>query len=129
MEEIGKAAALAVVGALCALAVKKTAPEVGLVLSLAAGLAVLSLALGAAEGVRDLMDALAGTAGLSPAVLAPVIKTVGIAILTRITAEVCRDAGEGGIAAFAETAGAAMALSVAVPLLRAVLETVTGLLW
>lgn len=129
MEEIGKAAALAVAGALCALAVKKTAPEVGLVLSLAAGLAVLSLALGAAEGVRDLMDALAGTAGLSPAVLAPVIKTVGIAILTRITAEVCRDAGEGGIAAFAETAGAAMALSVAVPLLRAVLETVTGLLW
>ena len=54
---------------------------------------------------------------------------VGIAILTRVTAEVCRDAGEGGIAAFAETAGAAMALSVAVPLLRAVLETVTGLLW
>ena len=121
MEEIGKVAAIAVAGALCALVVRKTAPEVGLVLA--------SLALGAVEGVRDLMDVLAGTAGLSPAVLSPVIKTVGIAILTRVTAEVCRDAGEGGIAAFAETAGAAMALSVAVPLLRAVLETVTGLLW
>ena len=129
MEEIGKVAAIAVAGALCALVVRKTAPEVGLVLALTAGLVLLSLALGAVEGVRDLMDVLAGTAGLSPAVLSPVIKTVGIGILTRVTAEVCRDAGEGGIAAFAETAGAAMALSVAVPLLRAVLETVTGLLW
>lgn len=129
MEEIGKAAAIAVAGALCALVVKKTVPEVGLALSLAVGALLLSLALGAAEGVRGLMDTLAETAGLSPAVLAPVIKTVGIAILTRVTAEVCRDAGEGGIAAFAETAGAAMALFVAVPLLRAVLETVTGLLW
>ena len=99
-----------------------------MVLSLAAGMAVLALALGAVEGVRDLMDALTETAGLSPAVLAPVIKTVGIAILTRVTAEVCRDAGEGGIAALAETAGAATALFVAIPLLRAVLETVTGLL-
>ena len=129
MEEIGKFAAIAVAGALCAMVVRKTAPVVVLVLALTAGLVLLSLALGAVEGVRDLMDVLAGTAGLSPAVLSPVIKTVGIAILTRVTAEVCRDAGEGGIAAFAETAGAAMALSVAVPLLRAVLETVTGLLW
>ncbi len=99
-----------------------------MVLSLAAGMALLALALGALEGVRDLMDTLTETAGLSPAVLAPVIKTVGIAILTRVTAEVCRDAGEGGIAAFTETAGAATALFVAAPLLRAVLETVTGLL-
>lgn len=129
MEEMGKVAALAVAGALCAVVVKKSAPEVGLVLSLAAGAVLLSLALGAVEGVRDLMDTLAETAGLSPAVLAPVIKTVGIAVLSRVTAEVCRGAGEGGIAAFAETAGAAMALFVAVPLLRAVLETVTGLLW
>ena len=56
------------------------------------------------------------------------LKTVGIAILTHISAEVCRDAKESGIAAFVETAGAAVALCVALPLLRAVLDTVTGLL-
>ena len=77
---------------------------------------------------RALMDELGEAAGLSPAVLAPVLKTVGIAILTHISAEVCRDAKESGIAAFVETAGAAVALCVALPLLRAVLDTVTGLL-
>ena len=53
---------------------------------------------------------------------------MGIAILTRIAAELCRDAGEGGIAAAAETAGAAAAVLTALPLLRAVLSTITGLL-
>ena len=74
------------------------------------------------------MDTLADTAGLSPAVLAPVVKTVGIAVLTRVSAELCRDAKEGGIAAFVETAGAAAALLVSLPLLKTVLSMVTGLL-
>lgn len=128
MDEIGRAAAVAVAAAICAVVVKKSAGEVAMVLSLAAGAAILILTLGAVEGVRTLMDDLADAAGLAPAVLAPLVKTVGIAILTRVCAEVCRDAGEGGIAAFLETAGAAMALFVALPLLRAVLDTVIALL-
>ena len=67
-------------------------------------------------------------AGRAGAWRAAVLKTVGIAIRTHISAEVCRDAKESGIAAFVETAGAAVALCVALPLLRAVLDTVTGLL-
>ena len=89
---------------------------------------MLGAALGAIEEVRALADELGELIGLSPAVLAPVLKTVGIAILTRIAAELCRDAGEGGIAAAAETAGAAAAVLTALPLLRAVLSTITGLL-
>ena len=61
-------------------------------------------------------------------VLAPVVKTVGVAIITRVTVEVCKDAGEGGIAAFVEIAGSAVALYLALPLVRAVLSAITGLL-
>ena len=128
MEAVGKIAAIAVVAALCALVVRQNAREVGLVLALLAGALILSQALGAVEAIRDLMADLGDRAGLSPAVLAPVVKTVGIAILTRIAAEVCRDAQEGGIAAFVETTGAALALYVALPLMRAVLDTVSQLL-
>ena len=128
MPDMVKIAAVAVAAALCAVVVKKNASELGLVLALAAGTVILGLSLGALEGVRELMDTLGDTAGLSPAILAPVLKTVGIAILTRIAAELCRDAKENGIAAFVETAGAASALFVALPLLRTVLSMVTGLL-
>ena len=125
---MGEIAALAVAAALCALVVKREAGGAALVLGLAAGAVILGQVLGAAEAVRARMDELGERAGLSPAVLDPVIKTVGIAIVTRVAAEVCQDAKEGGIAAFVETAGAACALFVCLPLLQAVLVMVTGLL-
>ena len=128
MPDMVKIAAIAVAAALCAVVVKKNVAELGMVLALCAGAIILSCSLGALEGVKELMDTLADTAGLSPAVLAPVVKTVGIAVLTRVSAEHCRDAKEGGFAAFVETAGAAAALLVSLPLLKTVLSMVTGLL-
>ena len=128
MPDMVKIAAIAVAAALCAVVVKKNVAELGMVLALCAGAIILSCSLGALEGVKELMDTLADTAGLSPAVLAPVVKTVGIAVLPRVSAELCRDAKEGGIAAFVETAGAAAALLVSLPLLKTVLSMVTGLL-
>ena len=128
METMLKVAAAAVLAALCAVVVKSSARQLALVLSIAAAALVLTLALGAAEDVVAMAEELRAMAGLSPAVVAPVLKTVGIAILTHIASQVCRDAGEGGIAAAAETAGTALALCAALPLLRAVLETVGQLL-
>ena len=141
MEQVIQVTGLCVVGALLALVVKRGSPETALLLAVGAAVVVaLALAgvvkellaflgeLGSVESVRALMDELGEAAGLSPAVLAPVLKTVGIAILTHISAEVCRDAKESGIAAFVETAGAAVALCVALPLLRAVLDMLLELM-
>ena len=128
MEDMLRVAALAVAAALCAVVVRKNVREIGIVVALAAGAVILTVSLDAIGSVRALMDRLGELAGLSPAVLAPVLKTVGIAIVTKVAAEVCRDAGEGGIASFVEIAGAALALLTALPLLEAVLNTITGLL-
>ena len=128
MGDMLRVAALAVAAALCAVVVRKNVREIGVVVALAAGAVILTLSLDAIGSVRALMDRLGELAGLSPAVLAPVIKTVGIAIVARVASEVCRDAGEGDIASFVEIAGAALALLTALPLLEAVLDTITGLL-
>ncbi len=128
MESVVKIAAVAIIAALCAVVVKKQAPELGLVLGLLAGALILSFSIPALKNVKELMETLADTAGLSPAVLMPVVKTVGIAIVTKLAAEVCRDAKEGGIAAFVETAGAAGALLVCLPLMEAVLSMIGELL-
>ena len=117
-----KVGAVAVIAALCAVMIKGTARQLALVLSLAAGAIILGLALGAVE------DVVAMAEDLQDMVVAPVIKTVGIAILTHIAVQVCKDAGEGGIAAVTETAGSALALCTALPLLRAVLDTIAALL-
>ena len=123
-----KIAAIAVIAALCAVTVKKQTPELGLVLGLFAGCFILFCSLDALKEVKELIQKLADTAGISPAVVTPVIKTVGIAIVTKIAAEICKDAKEGGIASFVEIAGAAGALVVCLPLLESVLAMITELL-
>lgn len=128
MDDIFKIAAVAVTAALCAAVVNRQVREIGLVLALAAGALILGGVFQAAGAVRDVLRELAQLAGLAPAVLSPLLKTVGIAVVSRLSAELCRDVGEGGIAAFVETAGAVLALYVSLPLLRAVLNAITQLL-
>ena len=123
-----KLAAVGVTAAVLSAVLKKNAPEFSLLLALAAGLWMLALAADGLAAAVALMRELADQAGLSEALLEPVVKTVALSILTRLTAEVCRSAGEGGVAAFVETAGAALALLAALPLVRAVAQLMGELL-
>ena len=126
--DIFKLSALAVTAALCALVLRRQVPELALVLTLAAGTILLGQAMDCVAGVRGLTDSLARTAGLSIQVWKPVWKTVGIGLVTRLASAVCKDAGEGGVAAFLETAGSALALLAALPLAEAVFDTLSSLL-
>ena len=128
MELMEQAAAVAVTAAVCAAVVRRGAPEIALVLGLAAGTWVLLSVLGSLEAVASLMEELSQLAGLDRAVVEPVFKTVALSILTKLTSEVCRAAGEGGIAAAVETAGTVLALAVALPLARGVLELMKEML-
>ena len=83
---------------------------------------------GSLRAAVALMEELARQAGLSEALLEPVVKTVALSILTKLTVEICRSAGEGGVAAFVETAGTALALLAALPLVRAVAQLMGELL-
>ena len=126
--DIFKLSALAVVAALCALTLRGKVPELAVVLALAAGVLLLGQAVDAMAAVRGLTDSLAHTAGLSPNLCQPVWKTVGIGVMTRLSSAVCKDAGEGGVAAFLETAGTALALLTALPLIETVFDTLSALL-
>ena len=126
--DIFKLSALAVVAALCALTLRGKVPELAVVLALAAGVLLLGQAVDAMAAVRGLTDSLAHTAGLSPNVWQPVWKTAGIGVMTRLSSAVCKDAGEGGVAAFLETAGTALALLTALPLIETVFDTLSALL-
>ena len=126
--DIFKLAALAGTAALCALVIRKQVPELAVVLALTAGCLLLGQTVEAFSAVRGLADRLSRAGQLSSEVWTPVWKTVGIGIVTRLSAAVCRDAGEGSVAAFLETAGAVLALLCALPLMEAVLETLGALL-
>ena len=125
MDLMVKVAAGAITAAVLGVVLRKNTPELALLLALAAGLWMVALVADGLGAVVALMEELTSLAGLSEELLEPVVKTVALSILTRLTAEVCKSAGEGGVAAFVETAGTVL---VALPLVRAVVLMMTEML-
>ncbi|MDE6591360.1 MAG: stage III sporulation protein AD [Oscillospiraceae bacterium] len=128
MSDIIKVAAAAAAAAVCAVVVRRQAPELGLVLAACAGAVIVLYCSEALRATVELMDKLVETGGLSAQVVEPVMKTAGIAIVTRLSADFCRDAKEGGLASAVELAGTALALAAVLPLMSAVVEMLTGLI-
>lgn len=123
-----KIAAAAVAAALCAVVVRRQSPEIALALGIGACALIVLSCSGALESAVELADKLAQTGGLSAQVVEPVLKTAGIAIVTRLAADFCKDAKEGGLASAVELGGTALALAAALPLMTAVLDVLTQLL-
>ena len=126
---MGKIAAAAVTAALFGTVVRRGAPELALLLTVTAGVWILTAVLDGLGAAAAMAERLAQLAQLDAATVGPVLKTVVVALVTRITAEICRGAGEGGLAAFVETAGTILALTAALPLMAAVLTMLEELLW
>ncbi len=59
--------------------------------------------------------------------LVTVLKALGITYLSSLAAELCRSAGEGGLAGLMEMAGKAELLLLCIPLFRSVLEMALSL--
>lgn len=117
-----KVAAAGVIAAFCAVVVRKQTPELASALTVCAGAMILLYCSGALSAAVDFMEKLVEAGSLSPEVIAPVVKVTGIAIVTRLSADFCRDAREGALAAAVETAGSALALLTVLPLMSAVLD-------
>lgn len=128
MESVLKIAVVAVAGAICVVTLKKLTPEIGVVLGILVGITILHLIMPYLKSIKDAMDRITEIANISPALLSPIVKIVGISIITRLASEVCRDTKESGIASFVELSGAVTALVVSVPLMETVLEMVMELL-
>ena len=126
---MGKIAAAAVTAALFGTVVRRGSPELALLLTVTAGVWILTAVLDGLGAAAAMAERLAQLAQMDAAVAGPVLKTVVVALVTRITAEICRGAGESGLAAFVETAGTILALTAALPLMAAVLTMLEELLW
>lgn len=127
MDIIVKAAAAGIVVSVIALLIKKSNPELSFLIGAAGVVVILFTAAQMLAEIKQLLDSAAELSELSPAIIRPVIKCVGIGIITKVASELCKDAGQGAAAATVELAGAASALCAALPLIKTLLSMVQGL--
>ena len=122
-----KAAAVALIAGMMGLLIKRSNPEISLLLSAAAvtliGIAAMSFA-GEIKGLVKTVKTLCGT---SDVFLALVLKCTAVAIITKLTAELCRDASQGACAAAVELAGTVCAMCLAMPLIMNMLKMMGGM--
>ena len=113
METVVQIAAVCLAAAILGAVLRQHSPETA---------AVLVLLLRGLAEVLDMLEELAAAGGLPEGLFTPLVKTLGIALVSRLGGEICRDAGQGAMAAVLDTAGAFGAVLVSLPLVRAAWE-------
>lgn len=125
--DVLKLVVLAVAAAVLSMTLKHQRPELAMLLSLATAVMLVLLCIGSLTGIVDFVKETASSYGIAPDYIAVAIKVTGIALLTELGVQLCKDAGESAIASKLELGGKAVMLTIALPIFSQVLELVKEL--
>jgi len=126
--DIFRIVALGFVAAVMALLVRQHRPEIAIQISLAAALVIFFYIAPYFLGIVQMFEDLAENLSVDVRFFDIVIKIIGVAYITQLGAELCRDAGEGAIAAKIELAGKVILIVMSMPIVYSLISMVTGLL-
>lgn len=126
--EIAKVIGIGIVGGILAVAVKKTNPELGMQVSIAAGVIVFCLVLGYLAQAVDFIKRFAEQYGALYQGTLVLLKVIGIAYLCEFGVQVLKDAGENALAVKVELAGKVIIFAVTLPLIGQFAQMVLELL-
>ena len=128
MELIVKAAALAMTAALIGIVLRRTNPELSLLLNICTVVLIMGAALGFAKSFTELAQAVQRIFGVSETLIKPVLKCVAVAIITKMTSDLCKDSSQAAAASAVELAGTVCALCIIMPLLLSMLTAIGGMI-
>ena len=104
--------------------VRQYKPEFTLYVSLLAGALILIFIMDKIGGIIDLLTSLANKTAINNQFLLLLIKITGIAFLTSL----CKDSGENAIANKVDMGGKVIIVSMSIPIISSLLETVIEIL-
>lgn len=125
--EIVKVASFAFV-ALFILSIFKKKGDIALLISIFFGCSIFVFMVDKLAVIIKFLQGLANKANIDFVYLNIVFKVLAIAFLATFCSEICKDAGEGNIASKVEFSGKILILVLSIPILMAVLDTITKIL-
>lgn len=126
--EVMKIVVLGVSAAILAVAVRGLRPEIAIVLSLAACVLLIILAIGPMAQLIAFVEGMADRYGLNTTYIGIAVKMAGLACLCDLGVQICKDAGESAIGAKVELGGKLLIVALALPVIQELLQAVAGLL-
>lgn len=128
MELLIKCTALALFSAISALLIRRINPELSLAISAAAAVVILLSAAMLLRELTDSMKELEHVFGSQIVQARPILKCLGIALISKFGSDLCKDASQSALAAAVETAGSLCAAAVAMPMILTLMTTIGGML-
>ncbi len=116
------------VAVVCLAVLRPIRPELAVLLSLAAAALIFAALLPRIAQIITLLQDLADKGGVDADYLGVVLRIIGVAYIAEFGAQIARDAGEGAIATKVELGGKILILTMAVPILLAILQLIVRLL-
>lgn len=120
--------AVAVIATALVLIVKQQKPELALLLAAAAGIFILLAVMPMLQSIIYTVKNIAARAGLDSMYLEVALKATGVAYITSLGSELCRDAGQGAIAAKLDLGGKIIIAALALPVINALFNLASGIL-
>jgi len=118
----------ALIGTVLAITIRKTNAEIAFLVSIAAGIVILVSVFGVFRDVYDGIQRAISGLSVPDVIFEPLLKCTAISLLTKITAELCRQSGEAALASKVELSGALAGIGVTLPLLSYVMAFLSELL-
>ena len=107
---------------------KQYRPEFAVYVSIITGIFILILSISQISGVINLLKNLASRANINSEFLGIILKITGIAILTEFAVSICQDSGESSIANKIDIGGKIMIITISIPIISSLLETILKVL-
>ena len=108
--------------------VRQYKPEFTLYVSLLAGAIILMFLMDKLDAIISLLTTLSNKTAIYNEFLVLLIKITGIAFLTEFAVSVCKDSGESAIANKIDMGGKVIIVSMSIPIISSLLETVVEIL-
>lgn len=108
--------------------VKQYRPEFSIYVSLVAGALILLMVMDKIGGIIDLLTSLSNKTAINNEFLVLLIKITGIAFLTEFAVSICKDSGEVAIANKVDLGGKVIIISMSIPIIASLLETILKIL-
>ena len=108
--------------------VRQYKPEFTLYVSLLAGAIILVFIMVKLDGIINLLTTLSNKTAINNEFLTLLIKITGIAFLTEFAVSICKDTGETAIANKVDMGGKVIIVSMSIPIISSLLETVVEIL-
>ena len=126
--EIIKVIGIGLISLIIIVILKQYRPEFALYASLIAGVLIISLLLGQVVGIIDLLKNISNKSMIDNRFIVLLLKITGIAILTEYTVSICKDTGESAIASKVDFGGKVIIMSLSIPIISSLLESVLKIL-